>query len=354
GGNLVEGTSCTFDVAVQVPAMTEDNSYINSTSNLFGSISGESFSLPPATAPLQVNSNFLLLEKSFTNDPAIPSGTVTLEFTLTNGNANEAVSGIGFTDDLDAALAGLEAIGLPASDVCGMGSTLSGTGLLSLSGGNLSAGGSCTFSVTLQLPAVVTGSSFVNTTSSVSGQAAGLPVGGSPASDTLVVNNVLFSKSFDGPSTATGSPVLTFTIENLSTSSSVSGLSFTDNLGAVLAGLTATGMPAGNLCGSGSELSGTAFLTFVGGNLGPSETCSISVVLAVPAGTAPGQYSNTTSNLTSGGLQIAAPATATLQIEPPPAFSKVFFPNAISVDGTSTLMFTVNNGASAVAANSLA
>ena len=317
GGNLTAGTSCTFDVTVQVPPATTDNSYQNVTSNLSGSIGGTTFNLPPASAALEVDSNFLLLEKEFTDDPAIPGGTVTLAFTLTNGNANEAVTGITFTDDLDAALSGLVATGLPASDVCGAGSQLSGTGLLTLTGGALPAGSSCTFSATLQLPGSVSDSSFVNTTSSVTGQASGLPVGGSPASDTLLVNNVAFSKNFDGPSTATGNPVLTFTIENLSGSSGVSGLSFTDNLSAVLAGLTATGTPITDTCGTGSQLSGTTLLAFTGGSLGPNETCSIAVTLAVPAGTAPGQYDNTTSSLTSNGLLVATPATATLQIEPP-------------------------------------
>jgi len=354
GGNLTAGTSCTFNVTVQVPLGTPDNSYLNVTGNLGGSIGGSTFSLPPASAPLEVDSNFLLLAKSFTDDPAIPGGTVTLEFTLTNGNAAEAVTAVSFTDDLDAALPGLVATGLPTNDVCGAGSTLSGTGLLTLSGGTLAAGGSCTFSVTLQLPVSVADSSFVNTTSGVTGTASGLPVGGSPASDTLRVNNVAFSKAFDGPSTATGNPVLTFTIENLSASSGVSGLSFTDNLGAALAGLTATGTPVTNTCGAGSELSGTTLLAFVGGSLGPNETCSIAVTLAVPAGTAPGQYGNTTSSLTSNGLLVASPATASLQIEPPPAFSKVFLPNAISAGGTSTLTFSIDNTASAVAASSLA
>lgn len=354
GGNLTAGTSCTFDVTVQVPLATPDNSYINATSNLSGSISGQAFSLPPASAPLEVDSNFLLLTKSFTDDPAVPGGTVNLEFTLTNGNADTAVTDIAFTDDLDAALSGLVAVGLPASDVCGAGSQLSGTGLLTLTGGTLPAGGSCTFDVTLQLPAVVTGSPFVNTTSSVSGLASGLSVGGSPASDTLAVNNVRFTKSFDGPSTATGSPVLTFTIENLSTTNPVSGLSFTDNLNAVIPGLAATGTPLADPCGAGSQLSGTTLLTFTGGSLGASETCNIAVELAVPPGTAPGQYVNTTSNLTSNGLQVATPANATLQIEPPPTFSKLFLPNAISVGGTSTLTFSIDNSASVVAAGALA
>ena len=64
-----------------------------------------------------VSSEQLLLQKSFTDDPVAPGGTVTLEFTLTNMDASQAATGLTFTDDLGAALAGLVAVGLPINDV---------------------------------------------------------------------------------------------------------------------------------------------------------------------------------------------------------------------------------------------
>ncbi len=106
----------------------------------------------PATDILEVASVLLSLEKEFTDDPVAPGDTVTLEFTVTNLDPASAATAIAFTDDLDAALAGLVAIGLPAADVCGAGSSISGTDFLTFTGGSLAAGGVCTFSVTLQVP----------------------------------------------------------------------------------------------------------------------------------------------------------------------------------------------------------
>ncbi len=114
------------------------------------------------------------------------------------------------------ALTGLTAIGLPANDVCGAGSQISGAGLLTLTAGTLAGGASCTFSVTLQVPAGATlGTVATNTTSQVAATTGGLAVVGGPATDDLAINFVDFSKSFDGPVGAGGTPVLTFTIDNL-------------------------------------------------------------------------------------------------------------------------------------------
>ena len=93
--------------------------------------------LPPATDVLEVNDNLIALSKTFTDDPVLPGGTVTVEYTLTNLDPLNAVSNIAFTNDFDALLPGLQATGLPMA-VCG--GTVSGTGLLSFTGGSLAAG----------------------------------------------------------------------------------------------------------------------------------------------------------------------------------------------------------------------
>ena len=53
--------------------------------------------------------------------------------------------------------------------------------------------------------------------------------------------------------------------------------------------------------------------------------CMFDVVLQVPITATPGSYINTTSDLTSGGLSMRAPITATLVIEPPPVFDKKLY-----------------------------
>ena len=106
----------------------------------------------------------------------------------TNFDPNSSVAtDIAFTDNLDAVVSGLVATGLPATTVCGPASAIAGTSLLTLSGGSLAAGASCTFSVTLQVPAGAAAGSHLNTTSSLTTQLGGTPFVGAPATDTLVV-----------------------------------------------------------------------------------------------------------------------------------------------------------------------
>jgi len=353
--SLAAEASCTFDVTLQVPAGTASATYPNLTSPVVATLDGSTVAFDPAADGLIVDANLLQLTKDFTDDPANPGGTVTLEFTLTNLSASETITAIAFTDDLDAALTGLASESGPQMDVCGAGSQLDGTSVLSFSGGTLGSGVSCTFGATLRLPGVVSsGGPVLNVTSQPMGTAGGLPVEGPPASDELLINLLAFSKTFDGPTAATGTAVLTFTIENLSATTAVSNLGFSDDLDAVISGLVANDTPQSGICGAGSQITGTSFLTFSGGSLDPGASCSFQVTLDIPAGAAPGSFLNTTSDLLASGLTVAAPATASLQIEPPPGFTKVFSPTAVAVNGVSTLTFDIDNGSSVLAATGLA
>lgn len=147
-------------------------------------------SLSPKPALAQIAPQNIVLTKTFTNDPVAPGNTVVLEFTITNLDpAFNGIDTIQFTDDLDAALSGLTAIDLPRLNVCGAGSQISGTSLLTFTGGVLANGASCTFSVTLQVPASAPAGSFTNTTSAISARELSdfETIVGTPASDNLDV-----------------------------------------------------------------------------------------------------------------------------------------------------------------------
>ncbi|HSL84073.1 MAG TPA: hypothetical protein VLF66_14975 [Thermoanaerobaculia bacterium] len=361
GGSLDPGESCTFDTVLQVPPGAASGTYPNSTAGFSATVEGGTVLFPNAADTLTVDDNLLLFAKEFTDDPVPPGATVTLRFTIEN-LASETATDIAFTDDLDAALSGLAALGLPIADPCGTGSALVGdpdASTLSFTGGTLAAGGSCTFDVTLQVPGdAPLGTDAVNTTSEVTGTVGGLPVAGDPATDTLQILAVTFAKSFDGPTAAGGAPVLTFVLTNLDPDAGVSSLGFTDDLDAVLPGLVAAPPLPAEPCGAGSGLSGTSTLLLSGGSLAaagqPGDSCTFDVTLEVPADAAPGDFPNTTSELTSAGLPVAEPATATLSVEPPPGFGKSFAPDVVAVGQVSTLTFTIVNTASAVDATGLA
>jgi len=315
GGNLAAGASCTFDVTLEVPAGAASDTFGNATSELGATVDGSTIVLPAASDQLTVNGDILLLTKSFTDDPVAPGGTVTLEFTISNLDAAEAITGISFTDDLDAALSGLAAVGLPQNDVCGAGSQFSGTDVLTLTGGTLAPGSSCTFSATLMAPAAVpSGTNAVNTTSEVTGSAGALPVTGAAASDELRIALLSLTKSFTSSVQAGETVTLSFTIENRSSSEPASDLRFTDDLSAVMPGLAAVSSSLNDVCGPGSLLSGTSLLTLTGGNLLAGGSCTFGVQLQAPASAAIGIFSNTTSELQSGGVPVADAAAADLTV----------------------------------------
>ena len=311
GGNLLAGGSCTFNVTLLVPAPTVSDTYGNTTSNLSATIGGTATVLPPATDALTVDSNLLSLTKFFTDDPVAPGGTVTLEFTLSNLDTSNTATGIAFTDDLDAVLTGLVATGLPAPE-CG--GTISGTGVLTFTGGSLAPGASCTFSVTVIVPAGAAIGIVTNTTTAVTGIIGGLGVTGDPATDDLRINVLFLSKAFASSAEAGGTVALSFTIQNLDTTTGASDLAFADDLDAALSGLVVTGGLPADPCGTGSVLTGTSLLTLTGGNLLPGGFCTFPVDLQVPATPLAGSFLNVSSDLRQGSVPVAEPASATLVV----------------------------------------
>ncbi|MGD2114046.1 MAG: IPTL-CTERM sorting domain-containing protein, partial [Acidobacteriota bacterium] len=352
GGSVPAGSPCTVDVTLQVPLGAASGEYPNVTTTFQAVIDDTPVVLPNASDSLLLDADLLSLSKEFVGDPVPPGGSVTLRFTLTNLSATETVDDIAFTDDLDAALTGLASSSGTLTDVCGTGSQIAGAGTLAFTGGTLGPGESCTVDVTVDVPMGTSATAAANTTSTVSGNAGGLPVQGPAASDTLQISQLTFVKAFDGPTGATGTAVLELTITN-DGGFVAEDLAFQDDLDAVLPGLTAVDLPKSDVCGTGSALTGGSLVSFSGGSLDAGGSCTFGLTVEVPAGAAPGSYLNTTTDLRSAGLPVAVPATATLQIEPPPGFTKVFSPAAIPVNGVSTLTFTVDNGASVLDATGL-
>ncbi|MEM9293853.1 MAG: IPTL-CTERM sorting domain-containing protein [Acidobacteriota bacterium] len=352
-GQVDPASSCTFSVPMEIPGGTAPNDYPNTTSNLTYSIGGGGAAADPAAAVIQVVSP-IEFTKEFTDDPVTPGSTATLEFTITNTSATEALTDLAFTDDLDAAATGLVAVGLPLNNICGAGSSISGTGLLTFADGSLAAGASCTFSVTVQVPLGVSlGAPITNVTSDITGTAAGESQSAPPATADLEIIFTQLSKVFDSIGLIGGTVDLTFTLTNLSSTASIANLSFSDDLDAVIPGLAATGLPMMDVCGVGSVVDGTSIISFTGGSLDPSETCMFTVTVQIPALATEGVYTNVTSDVSSSGLLAALSAAADLEVAGPPTFTKAFAPTVIPAGGVSTLTFFIGNSANGLAATNL-
>ena len=371
GASLTPGESCTFSVVLDVPAAADAENHLNTTSAVSATVGGLTVAENPAQDILEVAS--FTLSKTFTDDPVVPGGTVTLEFVLTNNGLSDATA-VAFTDDIEAALTGLSPTGLPMA-ACGGTIDQMVMGVLDFSGGMVDAGMSCMFSVTLDVPAGAAADEYTNTTSDVTvtlGVAEPIDVPG--AQDNLVVIDALsIAKSFtDDPVLPGGTVTLEFTLSNASPVETVAGIEFDDDLTAVLAGLASIGLPMAACGGTIDEVLGV--LEFTGGTLAPNSSCIFSVMLAVPAAAPAGNFLNTTTALmgtlpgpppmTNTAIPVRAlvpvvtgnAATAVLIVAAPvplPTFSKSFAPDPIFAGSTSTLTFTIDNTASPVAATNL-
>ncbi len=350
-------TTCTIDLDVVVPLGAADGTYGTTTSSLSAQLDGNAVTLDPIVANLLVEGELISLSKSYASSPTAPGGSVSVDYTLTNLSSSHALSALAFSDDLDAQLSGLTSSSGSLSDICGSGSAISGTSPLSFSGGSLAAGASCSFSVTQVVPAGASAETHSGDTSSLTGTASGLAVTGPATSAALTVS------SFDLPSfTASladsalasgGSSTLTYVITNTDTSATLSDLRFSTDLDAVISGMTVTSGTGSDLCGAGSSLTGSSLLTLSGASLAPSDSCSLDLVVQLPSPATAGSYDITSASLTEGGTVVAAATTASFTVEPAPGFTQSFSPATVDQGGTSTVTFTIDNSAAALAASGL-
>lgn len=151
------GDTLTF-TGGEVAALSSGTVSVDVTSNLAGIYTittGDLTSTGGNSGPASVDLTVITaptLSMSFA-DPVAPGSTTSLQFTLTLGeNAPAQATDVAFTVDLDSALAGLTAVGLPQSDICGEGSLLTGTSVITLTGGTLLPGEMYTFTVFVQVP----------------------------------------------------------------------------------------------------------------------------------------------------------------------------------------------------------
>ena len=183
--------SCTITFQMNTDVAAEGATYLVNVEDFAYTLDGSSVSGETISGTVVIGggeeSGTVDLSKTFTDDPVEAGDTVTVEYTILSSGGFTATD-LAFTDDLDAALSGLVATGLPQTDVCGAGSSLSGTDTITLADGQLGDGASCTFSVTLQTPGGAAAGDYTSTTSALSMTRSDLGATSSPAaSDDLSI-----------------------------------------------------------------------------------------------------------------------------------------------------------------------
>jgi uncharacterized repeat protein (TIGR01451 family) len=291
------------------------------------------------TATLSVG-NPPTITKGFSPSTIKVGGTSMLSFTINNPNASQSLSGVTFSDSLPS---GVQVASTPAtSNTCnGTLSASAGSGTVGLSAGTVAAGGSCAISVN------VTGTTAGvknNTTGTLSSTETG-PGTTSNTATLTVVSPPTIAKAFASASIPLGTSVnVTFTITNPNTTTSLSGLAFSDPLPS---GLSVSTTPnVSNTCnGTVTAAANSTSISLAGGTLtsNGSGTAQCAITVSV-TGTTAGLKSNTTGavSATESGTGVAS-NTATVTVVAPPTISKGFSPGTIAVNGTSTLSFTISN-----------
>ncbi|MFT7007235.1 MAG: hypothetical protein ACJAXJ_001749 [Colwellia sp.] len=318
GANLVAGGSCAFDVILTIPADASPGSYAHSTSLVSASVNGETVYGAAATDNLVITAA-PKLSLAIVETSVIPGATVTAEFTLNySENATAGATAVGFSLNLESALTGLTSSTATQNDICGTGSSVSGTSILTFSGGSLSPDTRCTFSVTLQVPAGATPGLITAVSSAITATTSGSSVKSAAASDSLTITGLTLAKSFIGsPALPSSALTLRYTISNAASASTATDIQLKDYLHKALPGLAATSLPS-SPCGPSSVLSGTTSLTFSGGELAPGESCTFDIPILAPSGASSGLYNSATEAMyatINGNNTITPAASAILTIE---------------------------------------
>jgi uncharacterized repeat protein (TIGR01451 family) len=267
------------------------------------------------------------IAKSFAPDPIVEGGVSTLTFTIGNtATGNTALSGIFFSDVLPDGLSVVDA----SSTECGAGTltATAATRTISLTGGMLAAGATCTFAV------AVTGTrsgQFDNVTGYVSSTESGMSTNYAAASLTVVAPPVI-AKSFSPASILTGdSSTLTFGLTNPNSASALTDLGFTDDLPA---GVTIANSVPISVCGGSLTTTAPGLISFSGGSLSANASCNFDVTVT---GVTSGSKVNTTSVITSSEGGPGNAATATLIVNDPVAV--IDLNKQVSADGVAWFKF---------------
>lgn len=348
-GLLTPGSSCSISITIGIDTAALVGTYSGSSSIVNATASDETagsyaVSSPEVTKDLLVSG--LVFSKEFIDDPALAGGTVTIRYILDNTASvvGQDTTNIIFTDNVSSIMSSLVATVLPANDTCGIGSSVSGTTNIIFTGGNIAAGDSCSFDVTLSIPAGATDDNYISNSSVLSANIGATAITLPSATDSLKVQseNITLSKNFSENLLVGGTGTLEFVLGVLSTSpGTVDNITFTDDLDSVLSGMTYTDS---NTDCPGLVLTPGSSVDVSGVSLSPGTNCSISVDLAVPDTASAGSYISNTSSLSGsiGALAVyGSTAEDTLNISTL-TLSQSFF-NIDESTQTVNLSFVIHN-----------
>ncbi|MFO1311766.1 MAG: hypothetical protein U1F41_06815 [Burkholderiales bacterium] len=276
----------------------------------------------------------------------------TLTITLTNPNVVPLTSAA-ITDSLPASIT----IATPsnAATTCGAGTATASSpaaspATISLSGGTIPAGGSCTITVQViaRNPNAAQNGAVTNTVAAGALTTAEGATSPQFTANITVQTGGALTKAFSpaGPIAVGGTSTLTITVSNFN-QTTLSPITFTDTLPA---GLVLNGVPTTTCSGTLSSVAGPpSSVTLTGASLGPAPaaagatTCTVTVpVIATTTGT----KTNNIAGGTWGGVAYTGTGNVAINVSNVTG-SKSFSPATVLQGGTTALTITLTNGTNA-------
>lgn len=290
GATLAASGSCTFGVNVLGTMPGGKNNTTSPVTSSVGDGNMGSATLA-VVAPPQIT-------KSLNPGNILPNGISTLSINLSNPTGNPvSEQGVAVTDNFPQNLVVATPNGLTNS--CGGTATATaGSASVSLTGGTIAVGGSCT--VTANVTSSIPGQ-YLNTTGPVSSTNGGTGATSNTASLTVTALPPTFTKTIATPFGAGSlnqgdTTTVSFTVANPN-SIALTGLSFTDTLPTGLPIQNPNGL-ANSCGGSITAVPGAGTISLVGGTVGPTASCTITLSVVV-TDLAPGELTNPSVTLTS-------------------------------------------------------
>ncbi len=352
--NIPAGATRNLVFQVNLPATP--GTYTNSAIALIGNAVIDTTLTTSDNVPATASTEVLFaptISKSFSPTALAIGISSTLTLTIGNPNVAHTLNGIAISDTLPASPAGLVFSSPPdAATTCtGAALNISGT-TVSITGGTLLPGQSCTVSVKVTSSV---NEVYTNITDIVSSSNGGT---GSTASAVISYTpKPTISKAFSVSTIpADGSATLSFIITN-NYGGAITGVTFDDLFPAGLVTANPPVLTPATPCGAGSSIESwdgatAGALSASGGDVGirltgggiatTTGTCSFSIDVTAAAA---GDYANTSSGVDSNESSPAGPVsnTAVLSVMAAPTIDKAFLSTTIGKGQSTTLTITLNN-----------
>jgi hypothetical protein len=261
------------------------------------------------------------LVSAVANSPVPISGLAEFTYTIFNPDRSEAASGMSFTVDYNAIIAGATVESTSSATPCGVGSTGSGSSIFTLSGGNLASGETCEFTVNVRLPNTAVADDYTFDTSTLTGD-----LGGTGFTTATSTANLSVSALAPLQLSATGVPSSTapeetvtveYTLTNPNASDALTGVVFKD-FSYLMASETISLTTNANTCGGYYFREDAAagdpsdYIYYLGGSIAAGASCIVTIEATLPADFLAGDFTSSVEGIYSlvGGSALPTPDTS--------------------------------------------